>query len=340
MKNAIKVAVMILTVAGALGCASTRGRELPLGSPRECKSPLLPKDIKLLYVVSSGPAFRKPAISQIFGSEMLGFALATIEEKHKGATKGSMLAGMVFEEEKDNIGIWFSGRRIPFASAFTQDAEVKEVVGGTKVYFSESSGKQEWNFLPSDNVLIAAESLEGADRVVRILEKLLPSSPTVDVNKKWRQLFRPLSGKRVFWGRLFASKAEDISCLAENCEPLYMIAGPVMKGLKPQHLSFALSVEGQEADLSFAFAESSPRDLKKAVRACKCTAALKEVLMSAPVSSNSNGTVLTIRSNLRHLSELVEDLYDKSEEDEDRLEYPKEVLRTPPHAPKAPDDDE
>ncbi len=339
MKNIINVTVIVVTVAVALGCASTRGRELPLGSSRELEFSPLPEDVKLLYVLNAGAVLRKPEISVIYGSGLMGFVIAGVEQKYKGSTRGGMLSTIVSEEPGSDLVIWFSPRPIPFASEFKGDVDDISDVDGVKAYVTESGDRQEWNFLPSENVLVSAESEEGARKAARMISHVYSGGESAEPLKKWRKLFRPLSGKRVIWGRLAASKPEDLAHFKKYCEGLYLIAAPLLRILKPQHVSFALALEGFETVLSFAFAESSARELKKAVRACKCTPALKETLMSAPVSSDKNGTVLTIRSNLRDLSSLVEDLYDEGEDDEAKLEYPKEVLRSPPHMPRVPEDD-
>ena len=342
MKNSIKIAAVILVIMTALGCVSTRGQELPLGSSRELEFSPLPKDVKLLYVLNVGAVLRKPEISVIYGSGFMGFAIAGIEEKYKGSTRGSMLSTIVSEEPDCDLVIWFSPRPIPFASDLRDEADTVRDIDGVEAHMTESGGKQEWDFLPSENVLVSAESEKGAHRAARIISHVYSGGTEAEPLKKWRKLFRPLSGKRVIWGRLCTSKSEDLAHFEKYCEGLYLIAGPLLKILKPQHVSFALSLEGFESVLSFAFAESTPRELKKAVRVCKCAPALKEALMSAPVSSGKNGTVLTICANLRDLSSLVENLYDESEEDEAKLEQPKEIIRTPPPAevPKTPKNDE
>jgi hypothetical protein len=340
MKNTFKVAVVILIVAMALGCATTHGQELPLGSPRELEFSPLPKDVKLLYVLNIGAVLRKPEISVIFGSGFLGFAIAGVEEKYKGATRGSMLTTVISEEPGSDLVIWFSPRPIPFASDLKKKADAVREVDGVETHVSESGGRQEWDFLPSGNVLVSAESEKGARRAARILSHVYSGDAEAEPLKKWRKLFRPLSGNRVMWGRFCASDLKDLAHFEKYCEGLYLIAGPLLRILKPQHVSFALALKGFETELNFAFGVSTPRVLKKAVRTCKCAPVLKEMLMSAPVSSDRNGTILTIRSNLRDLSRLVEDLYDESEGDETNLEYPNEVLRSPPHITRPSKSDE
>lgn len=341
MKNVVRFAVILLATS-ALGCAGTRGGELPLGSPRELEFSALPGDVKLLYVINAGALLRRPEISVIYGTGFMGLAVAGVEEKYSGATGGSLFAAVVSEEPGCDLVIWFSPRLIPFASDLKEKADSVRDIDGVRAYVSESGGRQEWDFLPSGNVLISVESEKGARRAASIVSHLYSGADAAEPLKKWRQLFRPLSGRRVLWGRLCASGVEDLAHFRKYCEGLYLIAGPLLRTIEPQHVSFALALEGFEAELSFAFAQSSPRELKKAVRACECPQALKEVLLSAPVSSDSKGSILTIRSNLRNLSGLVEDLYDQEDEDEQQMEYPKEILRTPPPAevPSAPKSDE
>jgi hypothetical protein len=329
MKNVFRT-VVILLVTSAIGCAGTHGRELPLGSLRELEFSPLPEDVKLLYVLNAGAVLSKPEISVIYGTGFTGLAIAGIEEKYSGATRGSMFAAVVGEEPGCDLFIWFSPRPIPFASGLREEATSVQEIDGVKAFVSDSGGRQEWDFLPAGNVLVSAESEKGAHRAASIVSHVYSGGDAAEPLKKWRRLFRPLSGRRVMWGRLCASGVEDLAHFKKYCEGLYLIAGPLLRTLPPQHVSFALALEGFEAELSFAFARSSPRELKKAVRACECAPALKEALLSAPVSSDGNGTLLTIRSNLRDLASLVESLYDQGEEDEEQLEYPKEILRTPP----------